>query len=76
MGRPTRKGRKSKSHDSDSHRNKALHASPRTTFSKARVFGDRATYKFKTKSLLISEREQFICETLCSTNFLCETSVR
>ena len=55
MGRPTRKGRKSKSHDSDSHRNKALHASPRTTFLKARVFGDRATYKFKTKSLLISE---------------------
>ena len=44
-----------KCHDSDSHRNKALHASPRTTFSKARVFGDRATYKFKTKSLLISE---------------------
>jgi hypothetical protein len=44
-----------KSHDTDSHRNKALHASPRTTFSKARVFGDRATYKFKTKSLLISE---------------------
>jgi hypothetical protein len=34
---------------------KALHASPRTTFSKARVFGVRATYKFKTKSLLISE---------------------